>query len=159
MALPDKSTFASLGGEITDFSAVEDPNTDLAGAFNSEARADNAAMTRMIGRAFVAFTVNGTCPVVEHDAVWGNNLAVAPTVAYVSTGLYTVTWPSTVTDARGVVRALNLRRGLANVDSLGMFASVKRVAANVFSVQAYDAQGPSAGDPASPTEPVTLIVW
>jgi hypothetical protein len=159
MALPDKSTFDTIGGEIIDFSAVEDPNTDLAGAFNSEARADVAAMTRMIPRAFVAFVVTGTCPVVEHDAVWGNSLAVAPTVAYVSVGLYTVTWPTTVTDARGIIHSLNLRRGMANVDSPGLFASVKRVAANVFSIQAYDAQGPSAGDPASPTEPVTLIVW
>ena len=156
MALPDKATFATLGGEITDYSDVEDPTTDLAGAFNSETRADVAAMTRMIPRAFVAFTTNGTtCTVVDHDAVWGGDLAVKPTVAYVSDGLYTVTWPTTITDARGVVRALNLRRGQVNVESSpSCFGSAARLSAN-----SYDAQSPGPSDPANPSDVISLIVW
>lgn len=160
MALPDKSTFDTIGGEIIDFSAVEDPNTDLAGAFNSEARADNAAMTRMIPRAYVAFIVSGSlCNVVDHDAVWGNSLAVKPTVAYVSFGQYTVTWPTTVADARGVVRALNLRRGLGSVETSGFISAALRISANSFTVTAYDVTSPGPSDPSNPTDAVSLIVW
>lgn len=160
MALPDKATFATVGGTILDYSAVEDPNTDLAAEFSNEVRADTAAMTRMIPRAYVAFTTNGTtCTVVEHDAVWGNDLAIAPTVARTGTGAYTVTWPTTVTDARGVVRSLNLRRGSAGLDYVGFFASPKRVSANSFTMIVYDASCQAPTDPNFVTDIVVLTVW
>src|SRR6187431_2696501 len=101
MALPDSTTYASIGGELIDYSPVEDPETDLAAEFDNEARADTAAMTRMISRAMVSFTTDGVdCTVVDHDAVWGSDLAVKPTVTVAGTTI-TVPWPTTVTDARG----------------------------------------------------------
>lgn len=160
MALPDKSTFASIGGEIIDFSAVEDPNTDLAGAFNSEVRADVAAMTRMIPRAYVAFTLSGTtCTVVEHDAVWGNDLAVVPTIVRTGTGAFTVTWPTTVTDARGTVHSLNLRRGAVGVECAGFFGSAKRASANSFTMVTYDSQAQAPADTNLSTDIIVLTVW
>jgi hypothetical protein len=161
MSLPDKATFATLGGEISDYSAVEDPTTDLAGAFDSEARADVAAMTRMIPRAMVSYTTDGvTCTVVEHDAVWGSDLPVKPTVVLDLGygGKSVVTWPTTVTDARGVVRALNLRRGVANVDQPGYTGSVARVSANVFAVTTASTPDSSLMLPDA-TNITTLIVW
>jgi len=161
MALPDKATFATLGGEIDDYSAVEDPTTDLAGAFSSETRADVAAMTRMIPRAVVSFTTDGaTCTVVDHDSVWGADLAVKPTVVLDLGygGKSVITWPTTVTDARGVVRSLNLRRGLVNVESAGYSGAATRAAANVFHVTVCSSldtvlQLPPSG------EVMTLWVW
>src|SRR4051812_11244544 len=106
--LPNSASYSTYGGEKTDYQPVEDPTTDRSADEVDEALADTSAMTRMIPRAFVTFQTNGTtCTVVAHDAVWGNDVSVAPTVTRIGLGAYDVTWPTTVTDARGNVRAVN----------------------------------------------------
>jgi hypothetical protein len=162
MALPDKATFATLGGEISDYSAVEDPTTDLAGTFSSETRADVAAMTRMIPRAFVSFTTTGaSCTVVDHDAVWGSDLSVKPVVTIdpVYGATYVITWPTTVTDARGVQRALNLRRALGNVEAGGWTTATYRRSANVIAVTTGSTVDSSLSAPPDSITPITVWVW
>jgi hypothetical protein len=135
--LPSAATYDSYGGEKADYSPVEDTTTDRSADHEDEAFADVAAMTRMIPRAYVAFTTNGTtCSVVDHDAVWGNDVSVRPTVVRTALGIYTITWPSAVTDARGASRSINLRRGLANVEdqASAAFANAIRLGPNSFKV-------------------------
>ncbi|KYF87779.1 hypothetical protein BE20_24860 [Sorangium cellulosum] len=157
MALPDKNDFAALGGELVDYSPPEDPTTDLSAEASNEARADTAAMTRMIERAFVSFTTNGsTATVTDHDAVWGNALAYKPTISRTGAGNYLVTWPTTVTDARGVTRSLNLRFGVGNVGESLFSASVIRVSAN--SMRIRITRNNAATDPDASTV-VTMVVW
>lgn len=159
--LPDKSTYSIMGGELVDYQPAEDPTTDLPAVADDENRADCAAMTRTITRAYVAFTTNGTtCTVVDHDAVWGNGLAVAPTVARSSAGTFVVTWPATVTDARGLSHALNLRRGLAEVepDTNVYVARAKIASPNTAQVVTSRSSTEAAADPSS-TAAIVVTVW
>ena len=115
--LPQSNSYQNLGGELADYQPVTDPTTDRAAAAENDAFADVAAMTRMAFRAYVTFTIAATVgTVIDHDAVWGNDVSVKPTIGYLgSAGGYSITWPASVTDARGISRSVNLRRGLVNV--------------------------------------------
>lgn len=151
--LPEKQSYDGLGGDITDYAPVVDPTTDLPAVCSNETRVDVAAMTRMIGRAFATFDNGGE--VSEHDAVWGNADSVKPVVVPLSTGRYQVTWPSSVVDARGVTRALNLRVGLPSLETVAYIPAVTRTAPNVFLVEVY---GIAAGTFDDPAGLITLVV-
>ena len=155
MALPDKSTYAAYGGEIA-YPAPEDPTADITSDASDEVRVDCAAMTRMIPRAYVTFTTDGTtCAVVEHDAVWGNDISIKPTVTVFDVGFYTVTWPSTVVDARGVSRAVNLRRGSATIEHTAAFCTALRQGPNAFLIVTNNSGSPAL----FVASPITLVVW
>jgi len=151
--LPQSQSYDGLGGDISDYAPVVDPTTDLPAEASNETRADVAQMTRMIGRAFVQFDNGGE--VNQHDAVWGNADGVKPVVDYVSAGRYQVTWPSSVVDARGVTRTINLRVGLPSVETFGYIPAVTRTAPNVFLVEVY---GIAAGTLDDPSGLITLVV-
>lgn len=121
--LPDKNSYQNLGGEIVDYSAVVDPTTDLGAAQDDDARADVAAMTRTAIRAYVTFTATTSPTPTEHDAVWGNADLVAPTIIRSSAGVFIVTWPASVVDARGITHSVNLRVGWANGRAGGSVAT------------------------------------
>ncbi len=137
MPLPQSSTYANLGGELGEYQAVVDPTTDLPGDADNQMRSDAAGMTRTAVRAMVTFTIAATvATVIEHDSNWGNDPAVAPVVTYGgSTGLYNIAWPATVTDPRGVSRALNLRRGWVNVAQGTAHGALLPTAPNTAQVQ------------------------
>ncbi len=158
MALPDKQTYSGVGGEIVDYQAAEDPTTDIPAAADDENRADCSAMTRMIGRAYVTFTTDGaTCTLVEHDSVWGNGISVAPAFLRTGAGHYLITWPASVNDARGIAHALNLRRGVGNVELGGWGASVVPSSPNsVFVVTGSMAAG---GIAETTGTNITAYVW
>lgn len=50
MSLPNKQSYDNLGGELSDYSPVTDPTTDLSAEASNETRVDVAAMTRTIPR-------------------------------------------------------------------------------------------------------------
>lgn len=159
--LPNKATFANYGGAKLDYSPAEDPTTDRAAVELNEALADVAGMTRMVGRAYVVFTVDNatsTCTVVDHDAVWGSDVSVKPTVSYDGGGAYAVDWPGSVTDVHGVDHPVNLRAGVANVAALAWLCNVTQVGGNGVLLAAYDIAGAAQGDPAS-TVKITVFVW
>lgn len=151
--LPEVQSYDGLGGDIIDYAAVVDPETDLPAEASNETRADVAAMTRMIGRAFVSFDNGGEVSI--HDAVWGNSDAVKPVVAVLSAGRYTITWPSSVTDARATSHPVNLRVGLPSLVDVAYIATAERTAPNVFLVQVY---GIAAGTLDDPPGLLTLVV-
>lgn len=151
--LPEKQSYDGLGGDIKDYAPVVDPTTDLPARVSNETRADVAQMTRMIGRAFVTFDNGGE--VSDHDAVWGNADAVKPVVVPFSAGRYQVTWPSSVVDARGTTRSVNLRVGLPSLETFGFIPAVTRTAPNVFLVEVY---GIAAGTLDDPSGAISLVV-
>lgn len=140
MSLPNKQSYNSLGGELADYSPVTDPTTDLSAEASNEMRSDVSAMTRTAVRAWVSFEIAGSSCVVSNgdfDAVYGNAQIYKPTVAYDAVGSFTVTFPSSVVDARGNTQAINLAVGWANVDcnnDQGWVATCNRLSANVFKV-------------------------
>jgi len=159
MALPDKNIYNNLGGELTDYQPAEDPTTDLAAAADDDARSDVAAMTRIIVRAYVVFTVSGsTCTVVDQDSVWGNSLAVLPTIVRNSAGNYTITWPATVMDARGLSHALNLRRGHGNVEP-GANVFVPQVSIPTPNTALVVTSRSSTEAAADPSTAIVVTVW
>jgi hypothetical protein len=157
MALPDANTYSTLGGELNNYQSPEDPTTDLDANADNEVRCDSAAASRMVGRAFVAFT--GSDQVVhQHDSVWGNDVSVLPVVGRSGAGVYTVTWPASVNDARGNPHALNLRRALVIVeqDAHVWVGHPLITAPNILSVKVYRSSTESAGEP---TAQIVVLVW
>ncbi len=144
--LPSPASYDTYGGEKVDYQPAEDPTTDRSADQEDEAFADLSAATRMVARAYVAFTTNGTtCTVTDSDAVWGNG--TPPTVSRTGAGAYTVTWPVTVTDARGNSRGVNLRRGHGNNEDAGYSMAVARSSPNVFAVTVTKISTAAATDP------------
>jgi hypothetical protein len=82
---------------------------------------DVAMMSRVAAKAIVTMTTAGTgTPTLNaHESQWG--VSVAPTIARTGVGVYTITWPATVTDQLGNTQALNLRF-VAAISPGGAFA-------------------------------------
>jgi hypothetical protein len=107
-------TLDSFGGPRVDAKAPSNlisqyPSTDF-----NRAHEDVAQMTRTIPRVVVLFPTSAAGPAdlpagtVQHRSVWGTGSAQKPTVTKTATGLYTVTWATTYTDALGVVESVAL---------------------------------------------------
>lgn len=141
--LPDVDALASYGGvKANDFN-VEDPTTDEDAAHRNLYAANTAAATHTLIRAYRRLVGNATTPTDPgsnvHDAVWGDSLAVKATIARTGTGVYTITWPTTVTDELGVVHTVNLVDGWANINgSVLYFAQVTITAPNVATVYVFN---------------------
>lgn len=143
--LPNKSSYSELGGELTDYSPVTDPETDLSADASNEARADTAAMTRTAIRAWVTLSCLSdviTIANTDYDAVYGIALIYKPTITYIDVGVYEITFPETVLDARNVTQTVNFNGGWANFASTQganiLGASVEKMSANVIRVYLYN---------------------
>lgn len=120
MTLPDIASINTYGGILTDAFPVEDPTTDRSADDSNDAYADVAGLTHTGIRAWVSFIGNATTPtdpvINVHDATWGNDSGVKPTVTRNSSGVYTIQWPTTVEDELENTKTLNLRRAWASFE-------------------------------------------
>lgn len=111
MPLPNASTIDTYGGQKADAWPVEDPATTASAANWNDAISDVAGMTHTAVRARIRWTgatyTSGTMTMTieSRDAVWGN--AETVTVTQTAAGVYVLTYPSTITDALGVTRAVS----------------------------------------------------
>lgn len=166
MSLPNIQSYDNLGGELADYNPVTDPTTDLSAEASNEMRSDVSAMTRTATRAWVAFRVDGTSAIVvdndDHDSVYGNAEIYKPVGVYNSTGNYTITFPASIVDARGVTQSLNLRQAWTCFDSISnhfLLSSARVTSANTVDVFLYDFTGPNITDPPDPaTDKIVLFV-
>jgi hypothetical protein len=110
MTLPAIDDIAAVGGIIHDYRQIPDPTVERTASQENQIAADAIMATRTLTRAFATFSASTTPALVSHDAVWGTGPGVAPVIAHTGTGVFTITWPATVTDALGVVQPMNLRR-------------------------------------------------
>lgn len=153
MSLPEKNDYDSLGGEKTDYSPVADPSTDLSAEELNETRADVAAMTQTAIRAWCAFTVDGyASPSIgdteqDYGAVYGRSSSYKPSVSRVTAGEYTITFPTSVVDARGNTKSLNIQCGFGNSETMEELVNVKRASANTLTVYIWDTTDGSRRDP------------
>lgn len=145
MTLPNIADVDTYGGELQNAGEVEDPTTDQdADAFN-EMKADCAGMTHTAPRALFRFLGHATTPADPasgfiHDALWGSTAGVKPSAAKGGTGIYTCTWPTTVTDELGNDVDLNLRVAKAWVEVSGSTrysAHARVTAANEVEVRVF----------------------
>jgi len=118
MGLPDATDAGDYGLPLNDFDFVADPTTELAAALYETMATDVSAMTHVSPRAWVKCNAAGA--ILDHDAVWGDSVAVAPTVTFAGagTGHYTVQWAASHADlnptpARQVTRTTDIRTAIA----------------------------------------------
>ncbi len=167
--LPDIDSLASVGGSLQDYSAVKDPTVERPASGANTAYYDAVAATNTVPRAWARITLNGSATpiLVAHAATWGNALAVAPTPARSTNGLYTVTWPATVNDeipptspgGGSNPHTVNLRWGNANVRGATIFQSqVDITSANVATLRISPATSGTLTDPGSATD-VDVVVY
>ena len=140
MTLPDKDDIDSYGGEKSDYAPIEDPTTDTSADEFNALKCSVAMGSRTAVRAWVRFTTHATTPgLVAHDAVWGNSVAVQPTIARSGAGVFTVTWPTTVDDELGESHSLNLQAALVTVNgSTCYFSTCSITSANVATVYTFN---------------------
>ena len=153
MSLPNIATLASYGGALVDYQQPLDPTTDRPASAVNPAYADTSAMTHTAFRAWARFrwdtTLTPTCVLVAHDAVWGNGPALAPTLARLSAGVFTVTWPATVADeipsgqpGASPARTVALRGGRGNSrGSAVLYHCTVSTVANVLTLHVFDSTG------------------
>lgn len=146
MTLPNVAALATYGGAKQNAAPVEDPTTDRDAGDANKAFADAAAMTHTVMRAWVRIVGSASAPALAvvngHEAVWGNLPAVAPTIGRTTTGDWTVTWPSSITDELGNAIALNLRCALhPNIEGDKGFASATITSPNIARVQLWNSSG------------------
>jgi len=139
MTLPASDSYDTYGGELVDYSAVEDPTTDLPASASNQARASSAALTNTAFRAIMVFYIDASNnPVIKYfNSVWDNDLSDAPTISYVAAGTYDIEFPATVVDLRGQTQNLNLLGAWANPDVVngnGYLTTVNKTGANTFRV-------------------------
>lgn len=149
MTLPAVDSIATYGGAKQDYSPVVDPTTDEDAASRNKYAANVAMATHTLVRAMRSFVgVNGAAPTdpvsgFVHDAVWGSTPDVKPVVARSGEGVWTVTWPETITDELGDEHTVDLKRAHAQVECDGTLyhATAKVTAANVVTVRGWLSNG------------------
>jgi hypothetical protein len=149
MVFPARDSLDTYGGVKQNYHPVEDPTTDVDANEGNQAFGSVAAMTGTTMFAWARFTT-GTSPTLtstnSNDAAWGSDPSVRPTPAHAGTGIYTLTWPATITDVLGGTQTVNIRRAKAFTEG----SSLRHVrwdvtAANVVTLYTFDSAG-SAGD-------------
>jgi head-tail adaptor len=143
MTLPASDSFALYGGIINDYSAVEDPSTDLAAVSSNQFRASTAAMTATAFRVVFNFyidisnDISNIARITNIRAVWDTTATNNPTITYMSVGIYRVVFPSTVYDLLGNIQTINLLGGFGNIDianTTNNFITVNRINSTTFDI-------------------------
>jgi hypothetical protein len=141
---PDVATLINdLGGAMVNYEPVLDPTTDLDAGFDNNSRCMVAMMSHTAIRSWAKFTTavtSGAMVLNAHDALWGNSIGVAPTLARFATGIFTLTYPTTVNDELGGAHTVNFRVGWGQARSAtaGFDVQVIPTAANVLTVYVRD---------------------
>jgi hypothetical protein len=143
--LPGVDSLADYGDAKSDYAPVEDPTTDESAEHRNLYAANVAAMTQTAPRAIYRFIGHGTTPTDAasnvHYAVWGNDVDVKPAVAHSATGVYTVTWDTTVTDELLEEHTVNLVDGWANVNGTTAYHVQVTCSVNVATIYVFDMAG------------------
>jgi len=150
MSAPNASSIGDYGMPVSDYVVgVTNAATDQPASGGDQQANDTAMMTRTACKALVQFlTAGASAPtLVAHEAQWG--VGVAPVLARTGVGVYTVTWPASVTDQLGVAQAPNLRFAFPSTSGatagtiiVGAYMS----APNVATVTLRDSTTGTAGD-------------
>ena len=146
--LPDSISYEQLAGSLNDYSDVVDPTTDLPSIASNTTRAGVAAMSRLIERAYVVWTNDGTdATIVDFDSVVGNAPENRPTFTKQGTGHWRLTFPAFVNDLLGDQRAWNFRYGDGSAQhNEPIHVQVKKIAPNVVDVYMWLLPAATAND-------------
>lgn len=151
MTLPDKdaaSTYGALSKVNYQNLPPADPTTDWDNTLLAPAVANIAGLTQTASRVDVTLTLDsrdGYIVINSWNAVWANATNTSPVAHHVSTGIYTLTWPTVVSDeynasfGRYNNHTVNLTKGFGNLQNPGQLSSVHvSCNANVITFKLYD---------------------
>lgn len=147
MTLPSIDTLGTYGGAKQNYSQIEDPLTDRDADDANKAYASCAAMTQTAVRAWARMVCNTStgaltlAPTNPCDATWPNTLANRPTLTRVSTGIFRLTWPTTITDDLGSDHELNFRAAECHIETAFGFTQARVVAANIVEIRLANTSG------------------
>ena len=165
MTLPSSDAYLTYGGELENYSQVEDPQTDLDAEASNQLRASAAGITNTCFRAIVDFTIGdpgGITPILnQHYAVWDTVSSDPPVITYMSIGVYQIQFPNSVFDLRGASQDLNLLGSVVNVNvdnGNGFFATSRRNNATTFTVYMWSAVDASLEDIGGTNNSIQLFV-
>jgi hypothetical protein len=106
------SSLNTYGGIRENYAPILNPSTDYDANQIDEANADVAACTRTVSRGRIKLTLASTTPGLilnDWETVWKESTDTLPILARSSTGVFTITFPTSVVDVLGVVRSVNIR--------------------------------------------------
>lgn len=112
MSLPENSSIATYGFPKVNYSSPIDPSTDVDMDLLNIAMTDTAAMTRTVDRGWIRMSLaasSGALVLNSWDTVWKESTPTLPVLARSSTGVFTVTFPTTVEDALENTYSVNLK--------------------------------------------------
>jgi hypothetical protein len=136
--IDDPSSYGMPDGGFADAWPVTDPTTDQGSAGANEMMVSCANMTHTAVRCWARMVGNVTTPTIQslngHDAMWGSGSSIKPTPAHSSTGVYTLTWPTTITDALGVLHTTNLRWARVSCEDADGFFRAAVTSPNVVTI-------------------------
>lgn len=153
MSLPEKNDYNALGGELIDYSPVEDPSTDLSAEASNEMRSDIAGITQICMRAWCGFSVDGYGDAIigdteqDYGAVYGRALAYKPTILKTAPGFYTIIFPASVVDPRGNSKNINIQFPFGYCADGGYLTNVARLDASSVIVTVRDTVSNIPADP------------
>lgn len=152
--LPETAGVSTFGGnDHTDVDPVVDDASEYSSTYLDRLVTQVAMSAYTQPRAFCRVTVSGAAATrADHSAVWGDTSGVAPTVAYVGTGIFTVTWATSYDDIQATPESHSVSIRFPEVSAYNgatfVHATVSATSANVLTVRTFDA----AGVAADPTE-------
>lgn len=150
--LPEIDSLATYGGAKQNYSQVENPLTDMDALQWNIAATSMAAATHTVTRGWVRFTTSATVPaLIAHDAVWGNGSSVTPVVARTGAGVFTLTFPTTVTDENLVTHPVNIRGAWGDLRGNTFANAARRDVTSPNVITVYTAASGSANDIAGST--------
>lgn len=148
MTFPAKDTIAGYGGVLNDYAAVVDPTTDRPAAGSNQAYGTAAAMTHNAAKAFARVVLAASTGALAlassngHDAAWGSSAPVVPTLVRTALGVFTITWPATITDEIGATQSVFFRYAQGTVEGASAYLLTSSVtAANVVTLYAWTTAG------------------
>ena len=156
MALPNADTLLTYGGQKQNRQQPANAQFDYDALQLTQAFSDVAGMTNTAFRAILVIQLgNDTGEIaptlVSWNATWQTATPTVPILANVSRGVFTITFPTSVSDENSVITPLNFIGGFGGATSLTTFFSINVAASvNVITVavgtQAGGASDNFAGD-------------
>lgn len=143
MTLPASDSYSTYGGELVNYSDVEDPNTDLDAEASNQLRATAAGISATCFRVIFSFSVTSPSETMflnSLTAVWDTTATAAPTMTRLQAGQYQFVFPTQVTDLRGNLQYYAFLGGIANPDIFngnGFYCTVQKAGLANTTVQVF----------------------
>jgi hypothetical protein len=137
---------ADFGGVKVDARPVKNPTSQQTANNHNNIAESVAQGTRTIKRVIVSFNTSAGAPgaitVIDNRTVWGNGASYYPAIAKTGTGVYTITYNTSYTNALGTSEAVSLvfPHGQMAGSTFG-HVQVEVTSAAVLTVRVFDAAG------------------